>query len=70
MRKLYKLYGIYLPIFLLILPLTVVLRTIALFNDLGAYGHFENDLLVTVSGWMVAAATVFSSLIYGWAEGA
>lgn len=59
MRKLYKLYGIYLPIFLLILPLTVVLRTIALFNDLGAYGHFENDLLVTVSGWMVAAATVF-----------
>ncbi len=59
MRKLYELYGIYLPIFLLILPLTVALRTVALFTDLAEYGHFENDLLVNISGWITAAAALF-----------
>ena len=59
MRKLYELYGIYLPIFILILPLTVVLRTVALFTDLAQYGHFENDLLANISAWIVAAAALF-----------
>lgn len=59
MRKLYELYGIYLPIFILILPLTVVLRTVALFTDLAQYGHFENDLLANISAWIAAAAALF-----------
>lgn len=59
MRKLYELYGIYLPIFLLVLPLTVALRTVALFTELAEYGHFENDLLVNISGWITAAAALF-----------
>ena len=59
MRKLYELYGIYLPIFILILPLTVVLRTVALFTELAEYGHFENDLLVNISGWVTVAAALF-----------
>jgi len=59
MRKLYELYGIYLPIFILILPLAVVLRTVALFTDLAQYGHFENDLLANISAWIAAAAALF-----------
>lgn len=59
MRKLYELYGIYLPIFLLVLPLTVVIRTVALLTELKEYGHFENDLLVNISGWITAAAILF-----------
>ena len=59
MRKLYDLYGIYLPIFLLILPAVVVLRTVALFTDLIEYGHFGNDLLANISAWCAAAASLF-----------
>lgn len=59
MRKLYELYGIYLPIFILILPLTVVLRTVALFTDLAQFGHFENDLLANISAWIAALAVLF-----------
>ncbi len=67
MRKLYDLYGVYLPIFLLILPLTVVLRTVALFTDLSQYGHFSDDLMITVANAIVAAAVVFflTYLIFG-----
>ena len=59
MKKLNNLYGIYLPIFLLILPLTVALRTVAIFTDLTQYGHFGNDILITIAGWVVLAATLF-----------
>ena len=59
MKKLINLYGIYLPIFLLVLPLTVALRTVALFTDLTQYGHFGNDILITIAGWIVVAATLF-----------
>lgn len=59
MRKLYDLYGIYLPIFLLILPLVVVLRTVAMFTDLGQFGHFNDDLMITVANAITAAAVVF-----------
>lgn len=59
MRKLYDLYGIYLPIFLLILPAAVVLRTVAMFTDLGQYGHFDNDLMITVANAVTAVAVIF-----------
>ncbi len=59
MKKLINLYGIYLPIFLLALPLAVALRTVALFTDLTQYGHFGNDILITIAGWIVVAATLF-----------
>ena len=59
MKKLINLYGIYLPIFLLALPLTVALRTVALFTDLTQYGHFGNDILITIAGWVVVAAVLF-----------
>lgn len=59
MKKLYDLYGIYLPIFLLILPLTVTLRAVALFTDLSQYGHFDDDLVITVANAIVAVAAVF-----------
>ncbi len=59
MKKLYELYGIYLPIFILLVPLTVVLRTVALFTDLAQYGHFENDLLANISAWIAAAGALF-----------
>ena len=65
MRKLHDLYGIYLPIFLLILPLTVVLRTVALFTDLIEYGHFGNDLLITVANWILMGGVLFS-ITYLW----
>jgi hypothetical protein len=65
MRKLYDLYGIYLPIFLLILPSVVALRTVALFTNLGEYGHFENDLLANISAYLVAAAAIFF-ITYAW----
>ena len=65
MRKLYDLYGIYLPIFLLILPAVVALRTVALFTDLADYGHFGNDLLANISAYLVAAAAFFF-LTYTW----
>ena len=65
MRKLYDLYGIYLPIFLLMLPAVVVLRTVALFSNLVEYGHFGNDLLANISAWLVAAASLFF-ITYMW----
>ena len=65
MRKLYDLYGVYLPIFLLMLPAVVVLRTVALFSNLVEYGHFGNDLLANISAWLVAAASLFF-ITYMW----
>ena len=65
MRKLYDLYGIYLPIFLLILPAVVALRTVALFTDLADFGHFGNDLLANISAYTLAAAVLFF-LTYMW----
>lgn len=59
MKKLHELYGIYLPIFLLILPATVALRTIAIFTELAEYGHFDNPLLSNISGWAAAIASLF-----------
>ena len=59
MRKLKELYGIYLLIFLLALPAVVVLRTVALFTDLAEYGHFGNDILITISDWILLGSSVF-----------
>lgn len=59
MNKKSKLYKVHLPVFLMLLPILVILRTVACLNYLDEFGYFTNDILITVSDSILAAAIVF-----------
>ncbi len=59
MNKKIKIYGVHLPVFLILLPTLIVMRTIACFSYLDEFGYFTNDVLITVSDSILAAAVVF-----------
>jgi len=66
MNKKAKFYGVYMPVFLLLLPTVVILRTVACLNYLDEFGYFISPTLITVSNAIAAAAIIFF-LTYIWA---
>ncbi len=59
MKNKYKLFGLYLPLFLAAVISTVVMRTVALFNDFDVKtGFFIDKTLITVADVMVVAFSV------------
>lgn len=60
MKNKFKAYGIYLPVFLILLAATVTLRTVAYLNYYNENsGYFTNPLLSNISGWLVAGGAAF-----------
>ena len=60
MKKTARLFGAYLPVLLILLPVAVVLRTVACFKDMTVGGYFENKTLITVANVIIAALVLFS----------
>ena len=59
MKNKYKLFGPYLPIFLAVLISTVVMRTLALFNDFSVTTtYFTNKTLITIADYFVVGASL------------
>lgn len=60
MKSKFKHFGIYLPIFILVLVASVTLRTTALFLNFSFYtGYFSEKLLIGISNAIVVAAILF-----------
>ena len=59
MRSRLRIYGIYLPIYLLLLIATSVLGSVACTSYLLEDGYFSDYLLYTITNWIVVGATVF-----------
>lgn len=60
MKNKLKLFGVYLPIFILILVATVTMRSIALFNDFNLItGYFDQKTLISVADYIVVGAVIF-----------
>ena len=60
MKNKLKLFGVYFPVFILILVATVTMRSIALFNDFNLItGYFDQKTLVNVSDYIVVGAVIF-----------
>jgi len=59
MKKRYKLFGGYLPLFVLALIASSIMRTVALFNDFDKKtGYFTSKTLITVTDLIVVGAAV------------
>lgn len=64
MKNKAKLFGIYLPIFLILLPATVALRTIACLKDYDGW-YFSDKLLINIANVALVAGVIFF-LTYIW----
>ena len=59
MKKRYKLFGGYLPFFVLALIATCVMRTVALMNDYNKVtGYFTNKTLISVADYILVGASI------------
>lgn len=58
MKNRFKLFGMYLPIYLAILVATVTLKTVACFTSLNLYGHFSDPLMINISASLLGLGTV------------
>ncbi len=65
MKNRAKLFGIYLPIYLVILAATVTLKTVACFTSLNVYGYFTYPLMINISAALLGLGAVFF-LFYIW----
>ena len=66
MKNKYKLFGLYLPLFLAAVISTVVMRTVALFSNFNVQtGFFAEKTLITVADIMVVAFSfIFLSYVF------
>ena len=63
MKQRSKLFGIYLPFFILITVGAIVLRTIATVNYFNyEYGYFTNKAVPAIANALIAAAFVFFNI--------
>lgn len=59
MKSKLKVYGIYLPVFLVILPAVVALETVARLNFLLPDGYYSSPLAANVAAWITVGASLF-----------
>ena len=65
MKNKAKLFGIYLPIYLVILVATVTLKTVSCFTSLNNYGYFTEPLMMNISAALLGVGAIFF-LFYIW----
>lgn len=54
-----KFLGFYFPIFLILLPAAITLRTIALISSLDEYGYFSEKLIINIASAIAIGAVIF-----------
>ena len=59
MKSKFKVYGIYMPIFLIVLPLVVALGTVACIKYLEPSGYFSNSLISNIANGITLGAVIF-----------
>lgn len=68
MKSKFKIYGIYMIAYLLLLPALVTLGAIACINHLGSDGYFTSTTIANIGGIGVAAASIFFVTYIVWAN--
>ena len=60
MKNKVRLFGIYFPVYLTVLLISVILRTVALFIDFSpSTGYYGNEIIISIADYTVVAAVVF-----------